>query len=449
MSTIEQAYHEALSYLNRFIDYEKGMPYSYSPAVFNLARTAHLLEGLEQPQNRYPSLLIAGTKGKGSTAAFLERILRAAGQRTGLYISPHLHTWRERVQIDRELISQQEVVDWIERLRPLVEKMSATEEQGPPTYYEISTALALGYFAEQKIDVAVLEVGLGGRLDATNVVTPRISILTTIGYDHMAILGDTLSAIAGEKAAIVKPGGWAVSAPQEAEAMAVIERNCQEQSARLWVAELSGARQTLPEPAGPWPYPATIQEGDLSLRGAFQRTNARVAVTAVLALREQGWDIPSAAIQEGLGSTQWPGRLEVVGQHPTIVLDGAHNLDSARVLRQALRDEFSFDRLILVMGFSQGHDVAAFAREIGTEASHIVTTASRHPRAARADEVSETVRRAVKTSVEQVEDVAAALDRATQLALPQDLVCVCGSLFVVAEVREARSLAQETDRLEP
>jgi dihydrofolate synthase/folylpolyglutamate synthase len=444
MGEVDTAYRRALDYLNSFIDYEKGMPHAYSPVSFNLARTARLLAGLGQPQERYPSLLIAGTKGKGSTAAFLESILRAAGRRTGLYISPHLHTWRERVQVDRCPIAKADVVSWIARLRPLVEAMRAGE-QGPPTYYEISTALALGYFAAEEVDVAVLEVGLGGRLDATNVVTPRVAVITTIGYDHMEILGNTLTAIAGEKAGIVKPAGWVVSAAQDAEAMAAIEAACRERGARLWVAAEEGVRPVLPEDGAGLDYPVRPEGPALGLRGSFQQSNARVAQGVILALRAQGWDIPTAAIAEGLRRVRWPGRLEVVGTRPGLVLDGAHNVDSARALRQALQAEFSFDRLLLITGFSKGHDVAAFFRELGPAAARVIVTTSRHLRAAGTQSVAEMARQEMRVPVETAESVPLALDRARAWVSPDDLICVCGSLFVVAEAREALGLVEEMD----
>lgn len=437
-------YSQALAYLNSLIDFEKGMPKSYSPVSFNLARTAHLLAGLGDPQEDYPIVLIAGTKGKGSTAAFLESILRAAGRRTGLYISPHLHTWRERVQVNRQLIAKAAVANWIVRLRPMVEALRGTE-QGPPTYYEVSTALALGYFAEQAIDVAVLEVGLGGRLDATNIVTPRVAVITTIGYDHIEILGHTLTAIAGEKAGIVKPDGWAVSAVQDPEAMAAIEATCRARSARLWVAEKSGVHPVLPGPGDSLPYPVSPTAGNLGLHGGFQEGNARVAQAVVLALRAQGWDIPSAAVAKGLRTVRWPGRLEVAGRQPRLVLDGAHNVDSARALRQALQAGFAYQRLIIVAGFSQGHDVGAFFGELGPAAAHVVLTAARHPRSAGITPLVEAVRRAVNVPVETAASVTAALERARALAAPADLICVCGSLFVVAEAREALGLAEEKD----
>ncbi len=445
MNDVDTSYRQALDYLNSFIDYEKGMPHAYSPAAFNLERTERLLAGLGQPQRRFPSLLIAGTKGKGSTAAFLESILRSSGRRTGLYTSPHLHSWRERIQVNRQPIAKADVVAGIERLRPLVEEMGRGGEQGPPTYYEISTALALAYLADQGVDVAVLEVGLGGRLDATNVVTPLLSIITTIGYDHMEILGSALGQIAGEKAGIVKAGGWAISAVQQDEAMAVIEAACRRERARLWLAAEEAVQQLLPEKAGPWPYPLSPEKGWLALRGAFQEGNARVAMAVVEALNQQGWAISRQAVRQGLRTTRWPGRLEVVGSRPTLVLDGAHNVDSARVLRQALFEELSFRRLILVVGFSRGHDAASFAREIGPSAAHVVVTVSRHPRAAPAEAVAAAFQPFVQGPVEVVAGVSAALARARELAGPEDLICVTGSLFPVAEVREELGLAEEVD----
>ncbi len=443
MDAADGAYRAALDYLNRFVDYERGMPHAYSPVIFNLARTARLLEGLGRPDEHYPCLLIAGTKGKGSTAAFLESMLRASGLRTGLYTSPHLHTWRERIQVDRQPIPKEDVASWIERLRPLVEEMSASGDHGPPTYYEISTALALGYFAARGVDVAVLEVGLGGRLDATNVVRPRVSVLTTIGYDHMAILGSTLDRIAGEKAGIIKPGGQAVSAPQQPEAMAVFESVCEAQQATLWVAEAHEVRRAIPS-GPPLPYPFLVESVPLGLRGGFQRTNARVSLAALLAFGEQGWSFPEEALRQGLEQARWPGRLEVVGERPWVVLDGAHNIDSARALHAAL-DEFVFRRRILVVGFSRGHDVAAFLGELAPSSSSIITCASRHPRALAAADVAHIAAQATDVPVEVASSVAAALERARALAAPEDLICVTGSLFVVAEARETFGLAEEVD----
>ncbi len=443
VDTADGAYRAALDFLNRFVDYEKGMPHAYSPVIFNLARTARLLDGLGRPEEAYPCLLIAGTKGKGSTAAFLESMLRASGLRTGLYTSPHLHTWRERIQIDRKPIPKEEVASWIERLKPLVEEMSLSGDHGPPTYYEISTALALGYFAAQGVDVAVLEVGLGGRLDATNVVRPRVSVLTTIGYDHMAILGSTLDRIAGEKAGIIKPGGWAVSAPQHPEAMAVFESVCRQQRASLWVAEGEQVRRAIP--AGPsLSYPFAVETVPLGLRGGFQRTNARVSVAVLLALQEQGWAFAEGALRHGLETARWPGRLEVVEERPWLILDGAHNIDSARALRAALED-FPCRARLLVVGFSRGHDVPAFLGELAPSSSHLIACASRHPRALAAEDVAGIAAQATRIPVEVAPSVAAALERARALASPDDLICVTGSLFVVAEAREACGLAEETD----
>ncbi|MBN1484741.1 MAG: bifunctional folylpolyglutamate synthase/dihydrofolate synthase [Chloroflexia bacterium] len=436
-------YQRALAYLYQFADYQKGA-YRYSRPEHNLARTEILLAGLGHPEQRYPSLLIAGTKGKGSTAAFLEAMLRAAGRRTGLYTSPHLHSWRERIQVDRRLISQQEVVDWVDYMRPLVADMPQQDRLGPATYFEICTALALGYFASQGVDVAVLEVGLGGRLDSTNVVRPEISLLSRIGYDHMDILGHSLEQIAAEKAAIIKPAGRAITATQDPAALTVIQATAQERGAALWVAQEADLRPVLPQ-AGPGQhYPVSLDQVELSLRGHFQQGNARLALAAVQVLRGLGWDIPDAAIAAGLQNTHWPLRLEVAGQEPWLVLDAAHNIDSARALRRALGEEFSFERLILVMGLSQGHDVAPFAATVGSGAELVIATSSTHPRSMPAHDFAAAIRPALDAAVEVVEPVSAALQRARTAATADDLICVCG-LFVAAEARQACGLAEVVD----
>lgn len=228
--------------------------------------------------------------------------------------------------------------------------------------------------------------------------------------------------------------------------MAVIEAVCRERRARLWVAASEGLCQVLPERGGPWSYPVSLPEAQLALRGSFQRVNARVALATLWAFRQRlGREIPVEAVQAGLRTARWPGRLEVVGRRPWLVLDGAHNVDSARALRRALREEFAFRRLVLVVGFSKGHDVAAFAREIGPEAGQILVTRSRHPRAADPRAVAEAIRPAVTVPVEVVESVPEALARARGIASREDLICFCGSLFVVAAAREALGLAEEVD----
>lgn len=447
MSTTQRntppAYQAALDYLYSFVNYETKMPPSPQHARFNHGRMQRLLEELADPQSSFPSVVVAGTKGKGSTCAFVESILRHAGYRTGLYTSPHLHSWRERMQIDRRLIAQEDVVRYVERLKPIVERLG---EHGLPTVFELATAIALRFFADRAVDIAILEIGMGGRYDSVNVVTPAVSTITPISFDHMAILGNTLTEIAANKAGIVKPNVPVVVAPQWMEAEAEIRREAEQAAAPMYRAELGGLRRVLPASQETLGYPVPIVAEGLGLGGAHQLENARVAVGVSLLLRPHGFVVDPPAMAAGLSDTNWPGRFEVAGREPAIVLDGAQNAASAARLREALAT-FGYRRLILVLGTSRDKDIAAIARELVPSADAVVLTRSRHPRSATLDQLEAQVRPLLRPDVPllRTEDVPPALAAARGLARSSDLICVTGSLFPVAAAREALGIATEID----
>lgn len=461
-------YQEALDYLYSFINYEKtGMP-AATAANYNLPRMRYFLEKLGNPQQKYPSIVIAGTKGKGSTAALCEAVLRVAGYRVALYTQPHLHTYRERMRINQQLISQEVMAELVTRLRPTIEETLAEESQfGRLTTYEIGTGIALVYFAEQQVDFAVLEIGLGGRLDAVNVVEPLVSVITSISLDHMAVLGDTLDKIAAEKAGIIKPGVPVVSAPQAPEAQAVIEVVCREKGAPLHVVEPA---QWLPPTAGLSEYNRyqRSQRFRLSgfpeiletpLLGDHQLINVAIAAKALelQAWQPGGLKLTGAQIAEGLRQVEWAGRLEVLEDKPgapLLVVDGAHNAESARRLRHALnRVNFYYQRVIFIIGTSSDKDIEGIFREL--RHAYLVTAAfiltkSHHPRALDPAEVK---RRGFGSAplTEQdppvilAQSVNEALETARKLAGPLDLICATGSLFVAAEIREAVGFGQDKD----
>jgi dihydrofolate synthase/folylpolyglutamate synthase len=434
-------YQAALDYLYSFINYESKMPPSPYHARFNLDRMRWLLRELDDPQTRFPSVVVAGTKGKGSTCAMLEAILRAAGYRTGLFSSPHLHSWRERIQIDRQLISQADVVAYVERLKPLVARL---DDLGQPTVFELATALALCYFADQRIDFGVLEIGMGGRFDTVNVVTPRVSVITPVSFDHMAVLGSTIAEIAAAKAGIIKQAVPVVVAPQLPEALVVMRAEAEGQRAPLFQAAPEGLRSSASEAR---PYPIAIRPDTVGLGGAYQLDNARTAVGVALLLREQGMAISDAAIAEGVRAARWPGRFELLAEQPAIVVDGAMNGVSARRLREAL-ESLPHRRLILVLGTSRDKDIAAIASELVPAAAAIVLTRSYHPRSAPVELLAEQVRpllRSPDCPVLVTDDIPPAIEAARRLAAPDDLICVTGSLFVVAAAREALGAATEID----
>ena len=432
-------YQQALDYIYSFVDYEKKVADRYAPARFDLGRMERLLALLGDPHRRYPSVHIAGTKGKGSTAAMIASILGTAGYRAGLYTSPHLHTYRERIRVNDRLISEEEVVALVEQLRPLVDQIEGI------TTFEITTALGFLYLAQQGVDVAVLEVGLGGRLDATNVVRPRVAIITSLSLDHTALLGETVAQIAREKAGIIKEGVPVVSAPQPPEALSVIEEVCRERGAPLtlvgrdWTwqareASLEGQKFTVRGPR------SEVRSLWIPLLGRHELINATVAVATIHLLQEQGVVVPPEAVAEGLRRVRWPGRLEILNRRPLLVVDGAHNADSARRLAEALGEYFAYRRLILVFGASADKDIVGMLRELMPRAGALILTQARHPRAADPKWLREQALACGANppgEVVVVTPVAAALERALALAGKDDLICFTGSLFVVAEAREA------------
>ena len=427
-------YQHSLDWLYSFIDSEKTLP--QTPLDFNLPRTAALLQSLGNPHTRFPAVVVAGTKGKGSTCAMLEAVLRAAGWRVGLFTSPHLHSYRERMQVNRVLPTPAELAALVELIQPTVATLDPA--LGRLSTYEIGVALGLTWFAQQQVDFAVLEIGLGGRYDAVNVVTPLLSVITAISYDHMAILGDTLGKIAGEKAGIIKPNVPVLTTVQPPEAASVIADVAAKHDAPLFVATLAGVQERGSGERAL--YPLVIVPDALHLKGDFQMQNAQLAAGAALLLREIGLSLSDDAIRSGLATADWPGRFEVIAREPTIVVDGAHNGDSARVLMSAMRQNFSYERLILVLGTSSDKDLPAIGRELVPHAAVVLLTQSRHPRATPTAVLREHVAPLATGVVEEFVDILPALLRARELAQPNDLICVTGSLFVVAAAREALGL---------
>ena len=432
----QRDYQAALNYVLSFADYERAFR---SAVVFDLARIEALLKRLGEPQQAARSVHIAGTKGKGSTSAMIASVLAASGYRTGLYTSPHLHTFRERIQVDSRLIAEEEFAGIVEGLRPEVEAVNRLGGLGELTTFEILTALAFVYFKERGVDFQVLETGLGGRLDATNVVKPEVCIITSISFDHTEVLGHTLAQIAVEKAGIIKPGGSVVSARQSPEASAVIEKVCRERGASLIKVgeEVAWRRNRFSDSGQSFQLKGIRGEYDLTipLLGEHQLENAAVAVSALEVLADQGAKVSPESIAKGLSQVHWPGRLQILQHNPLFVVDGAHNADSAMKLREALKQYFDFDDAILIVGTSQEKDIAGIVAELSLLPSMIIVTRSHHPRAVATSELrAEFSKWGVKPQV--AENVPSAVELALAEAKPRDLICATGSLFVVAEVIE-------------
>ena len=433
-------YSGAINLLLSMVDHERNQPAGpRQKAIFDLARMERLLQRLGNPHDAATTIHVAGTKGKGSTAALCDSALHAAGYQTGFYSSPHLHSFRERIRRDTVPITEEEFSRLVEELWPHQEWVGQNEGLDPVTLFEFMTVMAFQCFAENKADFQVIEVGLGGRLDATNVVNSNVAVITSISLDHTAILGGTIGEIAREKAGIIKPGGIVVIAPQKPEAMEAILDVCHSVSA----TPIQVGKDVT------WsPGPASVDGQELTvtgrgniydlrvpLLGKYQLENAATAVAALEALQEKGHSIPADGIQRGFSSVTWPCRMEVLGRNPLVVVDGAHNEYSMDSLLESLASYMNFRRLILVAGFSRDKSVAGMVGRLVKEDPVVFASRSRHPRSTPPAQIvslfDEHGIQATETA-SSAEAVTLALD----LADDGDLILATGSLFVAAEVRE-------------
>ena len=398
---------------------------------FGLSSTAKLLERLGNPHLHLKAVHIAGTNGKGSTSAMISSVLVRAGYRVGLYTSPHLVRFNERFRICDQDVNDAELLESFRRVRAVV------DEREPPTFFEMTTAMALTLFAEERVDWAVLEVGMGGRLDATNVILPQVTVITNISLEHQEFLGSTITAIAREKAGIIKQRVPLVTAVTQPAALAVIKTCCLREEAPWYrVGEHLRVRT---QGARRFSYHGLdwhLRDLRTPLSGRHQLLNAATALGAVELLARQGdWALSPDQISEGLLGTRWPGRLEWLSHRPPILLDGAHNLAGAMVLRRALQEEFTYDRLILVLGIMADKDLRGMVATLAPLADHIILTRPRYERAAAPEVLLEAGSR-FRQRMEVIERAEGALARARELARPSDLVVVTGSLYFIGEVKE-------------
>ena len=447
----EADYDAALEYLFSATDYEKMRRVRYNADTFSLDRMRRLLGMLGSPERGLRTVHVAGTKGKGSTAALVHAVATRCALTAGLYTSPHLVDIRERIRVGHDEVPPQDLASLIEAARPYVDRMRA--EDDAPTFFEIFTALAFGHFAAAGVDVAVVEVGLGGRLDATNVLVPDVSVITAISLDHTLQLGDTLAAIAAEKAGIVKPGVPVVSQPQPPDAMAVIEDACRAADAPLLVvgrdvtytwspakeAGRPGCDVTVRTPA------ATYASLFVPLMGEHQAINAAAAVAAAERCPPVAERLTPEVVREAFRQVHWPGRMEYLPGRPAMVLDGAHNRASMERLAEALARHFPDRRAVVVFGSAADKDVdgmlGVLAERWGD--APVIFTQTDNPRAAEPADLAERFRACGGTNGEAGGDVAGALRAATENASPDGLVVVCGSLYLVGAVKEHLAAAGE------
>lgn len=464
----DQSYQEALDYLNQFVNYEKKVAEQYAPEKMDPLRPHRLLSLLHNPHQQYPAIHIAGTNGKGSVAMMCANSLRCAGLRVGLYTSPHLVDFRERFRIltpdDPEgLIPHEEFVAVVNELKVAAAHIPAI------TWFELVTAVAFRHFARQKVDVAVIEVGLGGRLDATNVITPLVSVITSISLDHTSLLGNTVAEIAGEKGGIIKPGVPVITAPQEPTALERLRQIAAANQSPFIVVEQEsdaarggwgeGARGRGGDAANGWQYRGEGQtltvmppEGGLhpyhlNLLGAHQYANGTVAIAALHTVQPHFPTLTDEAIRQGVATTVWRGRLQTLhpgdDHTPTIVVDCAHNPDAAAILAQALHHAFIYKRLWLILGVTRDKDVTGVLAHLLPLAYQTLFTIAPHPRATPVDELADLARQSGYTG--QVEpDPMKAIQKAIAAANPHDLILIAGSIFLVGDLLNRWDSLQST-----
>jgi dihydrofolate synthase/folylpolyglutamate synthase len=431
----------ALAFWYGLVDYERK---PIRPGDLKLDRMRALLQQLGNPQERLRIIHVAGSKGKGSTAAMLAAVLRQAGYRTGLFTSPHLCRVEERIEVDGVPITADELTTLLEEIQPVVQGAASRKPQH--TFFEVATALGFLHFARRRVDVAVIEVGLGGRFDSTNVCRPLVAVITSISLDHVEQLGYRLESIAMEKAGIVKPGRPAISGATAPEARGVIERICRQRRAPLrqlgvdFHYRYEPGRVTAETEQRPrvrvvterraWP------ELELGLLGEHQAANAAVVLACIEQLQASGLHVGDAAVAAGLAGVDWPARLEVLGRRPFIVLDCAHNLASVQALVETLHASFPPGRRLLVFAGSSDKDLAGMLRLLAPHFGHaFLTRYQSNPRSLPGDQLAELLRRTAELPATVHATPAEAWQAARSAAGPDDLICVTGSVFLAGEVR--------------
>jgi dihydrofolate synthase / folylpolyglutamate synthase len=420
---------------------ELAAPQQARVQKFGLSNITTLAAAFGNPQRAAPCVHVAGTNGKGSTAAMLESILRAAGRRTGLYTSPHLEQINERIRIFGQDISDADFAAAWTRVHETIESLLANGTLAAhPTYFECITVLAFVAFAQSGVDFAVYEVGLGGRFDSTNIVQPEVAVITSIDFDHENFLGSSIEEISAEKAGIIKPGAWVVSSAERPEARAVIAGRCKEVGARL--VEIDTAWRVDDLKASDGCYRAVVGALDAPkkltleppLPGRFQIRNALTAATAARLLAKRGFAVTDEAIVDGIRQVRWPGRLERLTERPAVYLDGTHNPAGARELLKFWEENFAGRRIVLVYGAMRDKAVDEIAGLLFPHADFVILTEPRQPRAISAPLLAEMTSDLARSST-VIRDPAAALERAIEMAAPGDAVFATGSLYLVGDLR--------------
>jgi dihydrofolate synthase / folylpolyglutamate synthase len=396
---------------------------------FGLSKTTNLLKAFGNPHRNQRYIHIAGTNGKGSVGAMLEAILAKAGLKVGFYTSPHLVSFTERFRINRESIPKETAASLIEEVKRVINPAE------PPTFFEFTTAMTLLYFFRKGVDISIIEVGMGGRLDATNVITPMVSIITNIGIDHQSFLGNTITAIAHEKGGIIKKGVDLVTAVDQSSVITLFKSLCKQTGSPFWrVGEHARYRRLRNGHFGYYGIHDRFTNLKLGLQGRFQHKNAAVALLAVEILKGKGIAVSDEAVQFGLADPLWPGRVEKVASYPTIILDGAHNPSAMRSLAQTIGNDFIFENLFLVIGIMEDKDIVHILQEIVPMAYKVIYTRPAYYRAANPQRLMDLAKEYGKEGEIQI-PLSTAIKRAKDMAGRKDMILITGSLFTVGEAK--------------
>jgi dihydrofolate synthase/folylpolyglutamate synthase len=415
---------------------------------YRLENIRALLEALGNPHVKYPSVLIAGTNGKGSVAATITSILGAAGIRAGAYTSPHLVHVEERIALDGQPISQADFARVGSRVIGVIEDLMRGQKLSyRPTYFETITAMAFQYFSDQAVDLAVLEVGLGGRLDATNVVTPVCSIIVSISYDHQQLLGATIPEIAWEKAGIIKPNGLVISGCEHPEARRVIQNRSREMKAQLIEVDRTCRFSEIKSSDGRYMFDLVTAKDRydgirLALRGKHQIKNGILSVLAVEALQSYGFKIPKPKIYAGIESTRWPGRIDVIYDGAPLVLDGAHNVEAITALRDFLNENYGDRRILLIFGAMRDKDIKGLGEIIFPCAEHVILTRVDNSRSADPADIARLCAH-VRQDFSLTHSAVEALALARSLAVADSIIVVAGSFYLVGDILSSLSAFQK------
>lgn len=421
-------YEEAIAYIHKV---------SWRGSRLGLTRIRELLERLGNPQEKLKFVHIAGTNGKGSVAAMLDSILRQAGYRTGLFTSPYIFRFNERIMVDGQAIGDEELAGLVEEIRPVAESM-----EDKPTEFEMITALGMVYFQRSGCDIVVLETGLGGELDSTNVIpVPEVAVITSIGYDHMEQLGDTITKIAAAKAGIIKEGGLVACYGRNPEAEEVIRRVCEEKHARVVFIDYGRPNPVLQDTNGTLFDMGGLQNLRIPLLGHYQLYNAALAVLTTRLLNEKGFYISDRALRDGLAQTKWRGRLEMISEYPRVIVDGSHNPPGVAATAESLAEYFPGEKIIFLMGVMADKDVASMIGALAPLATEFVTIAPDYPRALAADQLAEKIKTLTGKPATAAKDIPEGCALAMEKAGYRGVVCAIGSLYGVGDVtRELKKL---------